>query len=233
MKTKRIGPALPAQLVVPCGTKTGWEWKTGMVVPNRNLFYLGRSEMRKWMGVFTSAIVAVLLILAISCKPAVNPVVNNVSSYADDRAQIEDLQARYLFALDFFDMDTYVSTFTEDGILDIVAYQAKGRAEIRKKLEESRPVFNPASVEAQGSYPPTGRHNITNIVLKIDGDKAVGRSYWFHYGNNNPKRAAALDGYGHYEDEMVKVNGKWLFAKRKIYNEGVEKWIAPSKNPCW
>jgi hypothetical protein len=185
--------------------------------------------MRKWIGILAGAIVALLLILTISCKPAVN----NVSSYAEDRAQIEDLQARYLFALDFFDMDTYVSTFTEDGVLDIVAYQAKGRAEIRKKLEQARPVFNPASQKMPGLYPPTGRHNITNIVLKINGDKAVGRSYWFHYGNNNPKRAAALDGYGHYEDEMVKVNGKWLFSKRKIYNEGVEKWIAPTKNPSW
>ena len=185
--------------------------------------------MRKWIGILLGAIAVVLLILTMSCKPAVN----NVNSYAENRAQIEDLQARYLFALDFFDMDTYVSTFTEDGILDILAYQAKGRAEIRKKLEEARPVFNPASEKKPGLYPPTGRHNITNIVLKIDGDKAVGRSYWFHYGNNNPKRAGALDGYGHYEDEMVKVNGKWLFSKRKIYNEGVEKWIAPSKNPAW
>jgi hypothetical protein len=186
--------------------------------------------MRKWMGILLGAIAVVSLILTISCSTAKT---NAGSSYAEDRAQIEDLQARYLFALDFFDMDTYVSTFTEDGILDIIAYQAKGRAEIRKKLEEARPVFNPASEKAPGLYPPTGRHNITNIVLKIDGDNAVGRSYWFHYGNNNPQRAGVLDGYGHYEDEMVKVNGKWLFAKRKIYNEGVEKWIAPPKNPCW
>ncbi|MEO5597256.1 MAG: nuclear transport factor 2 family protein [Novosphingobium sp.] len=39
-------------------------------------------------------------------------------SYADDRAEIEDLMARYLFALDFFDADTYADTFTQDGVLD-------------------------------------------------------------------------------------------------------------------
>jgi hypothetical protein len=32
---------------------------------------------------------------------------------------------------------------------------------------------------------------------------------------------------------MVKVNGEWLFSKRVIYNEGVEKWIGPSENPAW
>jgi ketosteroid isomerase-like protein len=186
--------------------------------------------MRKWIGALASAIVVACLILTISCTPAGT----NVSSYAEDRAQIEDLQARYLFALDSFDMDTYVSTFTEDGVLDIVAYQAKGRAEIRKKLEEARPVFEPSvAKKAQEPYRATGRHNIANIVLKIEGDKAYGRAYWFHYGNNNPERRAQLDGYGHYEDEMVKVNGKWLFSKRVIYNEGVAAWIAPAKNPAW
>jgi len=33
-------------------------------------------------------------------------------------AQIEDLQARYLFALDFHDPTLYASTFTPDGVLD-------------------------------------------------------------------------------------------------------------------
>jgi hypothetical protein len=185
--------------------------------------------MRKWMSMLLSVVATVFLMLTTSCTSANT----NAGSYAEDRAQIEDLQARYLFALDSFDLDTYVSTFTEDGVLDILAYQAKGRAEIRKKLEESRPVFDPASENPKGPYRATGRHNITNIVLKIDGNKAIGRSYWFHYGNNNPERRAGVDAYGHYEDEMVKVNGKWLFSKRVIYNEAVAEWIAPAKNAAW
>lgn len=39
-------------------------------------------------------------------------------SYGEERAQIEDLQARYLFALDFGDPTLYASTFTPDGVLD-------------------------------------------------------------------------------------------------------------------
>lgn len=187
--------------------------------------------MRKWTGIAVGVLAAVSMIWTVSCTP---PADINVSSYAEDRAQIENLQARYLFALDFFDMDTYVSTFTEDGILDIIEYQARGRDEIRKKLEEARSVFDQSAGDApEGPYPATGRHNITNIVLKIDGDKAVGRSYWFHYSNNNPERSAVFDGYGHYEDEMVKVDGEWLFSKRVIYNESVEEWIGPSENPAW
>jgi ketosteroid isomerase-like protein len=186
--------------------------------------------MKRLMGILLSSIIAVSLILTIACIQKDN----NTSNYAEDRAQIEDLQARYLFALDFFDLDTYVSTFTEDGVLDIIEYRVQGRDAIRKAIEEARSVFDHSAGEGpKGPYQATGRHNISNIVIKVDGDKAVGRAYWFHYSNNNPERKAVFDGYGHYEDEMVKVNGEWLFSKRVIYNEGVEKWIGPSENPAW
>jgi ketosteroid isomerase-like protein len=186
--------------------------------------------MRKWTGILLGAIAVFTLMVALSCAPAGE----NAVSYAEDRAQIEDLQARYMFALDFHDYDTYVSTFTEDGILDIIGMQAKGRDEIRKLLGGSpEGEAPPAPKQDEGPYPATGRHNITNIVLKIEGDKAVGRAYWFHYGNSNPERKADIDSYGHYQDEMVKVDGKWLFSKRVIYNEQVAEWIGPKENPCW
>jgi hypothetical protein len=40
------------------------------------------------------------------------------TSYGEDRAHIEDLQARYLFALAYKDAKLYASTFTPDGVLD-------------------------------------------------------------------------------------------------------------------
>ena len=79
-----------------------------------------------------------------------------------------------------------------------------------------------------------GRHNISNIVIRIDGNKASSRAYWFHYSNDNPKRAGVFDGFGHYEDELVKVKGRWLFAKRRIYNENRDEWAYKgAKNPAW
>jgi hypothetical protein len=155
-------------------------------------------------------------------------------SYAEDRALIEDLQARYMFAMDFGDVDKYVLTFTEDGVLDIGDGPISGREAIRKAIggmpgrKEA-----PASENAPKLRPPTGRHNISNIAIKVNGNKALGRAYWFHYGNSNPQRTPGLDFYGHYEDEMVKVNGQWLFSKRMIYNEQVDKWAAKPGNPCW
>ena len=152
--------------------------------------------------------------------------------YAEDRALIEDLQARYLFALDFRDADAYAATFAEDGILDYGAGQIKGREAIREMVAGMR--RNAEAQRAQdtsGLRPAAGRHNISNIVLEIDGNRAVGTAYWFHMGNANPERAAQLNSFGHYEDELVKIDAEWLFSKRKIYNEQVPEWVAGSENP--
>jgi len=155
------------------------------------------------------------------------------SSYAEDRAEIENLQARYMFALDFNDADTYASTFTEDGVLDYGPV-VKGREAIRKLIADwGKRAADQAAKDTSGLRPSVGRTNISNIVIKIDGNKAEGRAYWFAYANNNPKRTATLDAFGNYEDEMVKVDGKWLFSKRKIYNEQMADWAYKGGNPAW
>jgi hypothetical protein len=138
-------------------------------------------------------------------------------TYAGERALIEDLQARYLFALDFKDHDLYVTTFTEDGILDVGNGEIVGRDAIKAAVANM----------------PGGRHHIANVVLRIDGDRATGRSSWFHTGNENPEGQMTIGGFGHYADDLVKVDGEWLFAKRRIYNEGNQAWAAPPGNPAW
>jgi hypothetical protein len=158
------------------------------------------------------------------------------NSYGEERAQIEDLQARYLFALDFHDPQLYASTFTPDGVLDYGSGEVKGREAIIKVIA-GMPGNRPAPPPAPGQTalrPAAGRHQITNIVIKVNGNKAVSRSSWFHVGNDNPQRSNTIGGFGHYEDDLVKVSGKWFFAKRKIYNEGSAQWqYKGTGNPAW
>ena len=58
------------------------------------------------------------------------------------------------------------------------------------------------------------------------------RAAWMHTGKNAEGRMT-IGGYGHYEDDLVKVDGEWLFKRRRIYNEGREEWAAPPGNPAW
>jgi hypothetical protein len=177
----------------------------------------------------TAALTTVAVTLMVSNAVGLHAQARPVSSYAEDRAAIEDLQARYLFALDFHDPDLYVSTFTQDGVLDYGSGDVKGREAIKEVIARM-----PKPAATPGLRAGAARHNISNIVIKVDGDKGASRSYWFHYSNDNPQRRGVFDGFGHYEDELVKVNGKWLFTKRKIYNEGRDEWAYKGgKNPAW
>lgn len=153
-------------------------------------------------------------------------------SYGEDRAAIENLQARYMFALDFQDPNEYAAVFTEDGVLDYGAGKIRGRAAIREMVAGMRAASErQRAQDDSGLRPARGRHNISNIVVEIDGDRATATAYWFHMGNANPERGAQLNSFGHYEDELVKVDGQWLFSLRKIYNEQVEEWVAGFDNP--
>ena len=141
------------------------------------------------------------------------------ASVADDRAAIENLQARYLFAVDWQDPEAYAATFTEDGEIVSAIATTKGRAGIRAEVRKMRE--NDLALQTPGLFPFSRRHVITNLVLHIDGDRATGRAYWIGYINDNPERAPEIESYGHYEDDIVKVNGEWLFARRQIFNEEI------------
>lgn len=154
-------------------------------------------------------------------------------SYGEDRAQIEDLMARYLFAMDWRDADAYASTFAENGVLDWARGVEKGRTAIRAAVVKMREGDAAEAAKSPGKRPARRRHNITNTVIKIEGNKASSRSYWTAYYNNNDKRVAELDSYGHYEDELVKLDGKWYFTRRKIFNEEMDSRAAPDKSPAW
>ena len=122
-------------------------------------------------------------------------------------------------------------------MLDYGEGDVRGRDAILKVIAGmpgNRPAPAPAAGDAPALRPSAGRHQIPNHVIKVTGNKAVGRSSWFHVGNDNPQRSNTIGGFGHYEDELVKVNGQWFFSKRKIYNEGSAKWqYKGTGNPAW
>jgi hypothetical protein len=153
------------------------------------------------------------------------------AGYGDDRALIEDLQARYLFAFDFGDPEGYAGTFAPDGILDFGWGEIKGREAIAKFIADGRKRTEEARAKTPaGQRPSVGRHIISNIVIKIDGNQARGVAYWSHM-TSGPDGRGGVDFFGHYEDELVKVNGEWLFARRRIYNEAVPEWASQYTNP--
>jgi hypothetical protein len=68
----------------------------------------------------------------------------------DDRAEIEDLLARYVFALDWQDPERYGSTFTTDGVLVWAGGTVTSRAAIVEEIRKARA----ADTDRRASEPP-------------------------------------------------------------------------------
>jgi ketosteroid isomerase-like protein len=140
------------------------------------------------------------------------------AGYADDRAEIQNLSNKYMVAVDAGDIETVMSTWAEDGVLEWVFGVEHGKAAIRKAMSGfggARKVDVPAGAKSR----PRTRHQIINHVIDVEGNTAKTTAYWFALTNNTPQGDVQLLYFGHYEDVMVKVNGKWLFKSRKVFNE--------------
>lgn len=174
---------------------------------------------------------AILVCLMISASPTISAAI--AGSYAEDRAAIVDLQGRYVFALDFRDAETYASTFAEDGVLVWAQGEIKGRKAIKEFISSGK--YDPTKNAEKGKWPAASRHFITNQVIKVQNDTARAVTYWFQATNNTADRRTMVLGlFGHYEDDLVKINGQWYFKRRTIYNEGLEgRHKAGQKNPAW
>lgn len=164
----------------------------------------------------TAAIVAGLAAAAMVC---VGFTLFSERGLRDDRAEIEDLMSRYVFALDWQEPERYAATFTTDGVLIWAGGTITGRAAIVEEMRKARA----ADTDRRQSEPPQRpwrrRHFTTNLALRVAGDHATGRSYWFEFNDDMPDRKAYVGAYGHSEDEYQRVDGQWLFKRRQIFNE--------------
>jgi len=151
-------------------------------------------------------------------------------AYAEDRAQILDLMGRYLFAMDWHDADSYAGCFTEDGVLDYAMATLTGRDAIRAGAVKFREAVADLFKREDGS-PALLRHVLDHIVIRIEGDRAWTTAFWWEMTDGGPGRTPAIQSYGTYEDEVVRVGGQWLFSRRKIYNELIPGRETPTANP--
>lgn len=143
-----------------------------------------------------------------------------LADYANDRAEIENISNRYMVAIDAGDIETVMSTWAEDGVLDWVGGVENGKAAIRKAMSSFGGTLRGAIPDGATSRPRT-RHQIVNHVIDVNGDTAKTVAYWFALTNKTPQKDVQVYYFGHYEDELVRVNGHWLFKKRKVYNESL------------
>jgi 3-phenylpropionate/cinnamic acid dioxygenase small subunit len=123
-----------------------------------------------------------------------------------DRLEIDDLLTRYAVAIDTKDWGLLATCFTPDAHVD---YSAVGGAkgaypEVAAWLAETLAMF------------PMTQHFVTNRYVRLDGDVATGRSYFY-----NPMGSPDGDGGlslffvgGYYNDVFRRTGDGWRIVER-------------------
>ncbi len=139
-----------------------------------------------------------------------------MSSLLEEKDAIRDVLSEYCFCLDGGLHAEMAALFAPDGVWETAFGIGKGREGIRELLSR---IGRPAGAE------PRAVHIVGNILIKIDGDKAQVRSNWVE--PQNSRRGPVVEAAGAYFDEMVKLDGKWLFKHRRI-----DRFVADTRGPA-
>ena len=177
--------------------------------------------------IWKSVLVAALLFA--SGAPALAQV-DYAPTSAQDRAEIEDLMSRYLFAMDYGDLDAYVATFTEDGEIEFASGTYRGREEIREAVARFKEGIGQFYTTEDGS-PAALRHVLLQSAIRVEGDRAWTTSLWLEMANDGPGDTMKMGTYGIYKDELERVDGRWLFARRVVLNEFIDERHSGPENP--
>jgi uncharacterized protein (TIGR02246 family) len=159
--------------------------------------------MRLQLAVF---IVILIAPLSVSAQ-------GNLGTY-EDRVAVEDVMARYVWAVDSLDPEGYVAVFTEDAIIDSNGSISKGHEEIRKIVTSL--IQRRDDNKAKGLPAANLHHVISNVRITFEKPgEALHQSYWQTVirDKDGKMTAAAM---GRSEDRLVKRNGRWLIQSRKL-----------------
>jgi len=159
------------------------------------------------MRLLHAALTALLL------APALVTAQGNLGSY-EDRIAVEDVMARYVWAVDSLDAEGYVAVFTADAVIDSNGSISKGHDEIRNivtSLMKRRDDNKAKGLPTANLY-----HVISNVRITFPKPgEALHQSYWqtVRRDKSGAMTAAAM---GRSEDRLVKRGGQWLIQSRRL-----------------
>lgn len=124
----------------------------------------------------------------------------------EDRLNIQELASIYACAMDTNDMGSWISTWSPEGIWE-------GPRGIYTGTEQLLNLIPDLGARVQGK-----RHIITNHIIRETPTGASMTCYMLvldaKAGGNSVTTAT-------YHDDLVKIGGRWLFAKRVMKIDGM------------
>jgi len=182
---------------------------------------------RKGLVVVLVALAGALPVMAMAAEPSG---VEQRLQALQDYIEIEQLLMRYAAAFNTSDADAYVATFAPDGSLELrrdvdqppFLGPFKGHEALRKQ-------WFPKGGVSGGRKFGAMRHVTTNYEINVKGSTATVRAFFMEVVSNGPNippgsKPPTIHAMGRYEDELVKLEGSWLFKRRVVVTDLNTKW---------
>ena len=123
----------------------------------------------------------------------------------EDIEAIKQEKSRYVYCLDVRDWDGVLEHYTEDAKVDFGDLgQYEGSEEMVKYFKEDFPPLISFTI-----------HMTQDPIIEVNGDTAKGRWY-MHESLTFAATNRASWGAARYDDELVRVNGKWKVRRCNI-----------------
>ena len=135
---------------------------------------------------------------------------------AEDRAEIQQLHARYAQGTDFRQGDMWLSVFTDDAVFQPGTHAAEVIG-MEALTEWRRQNFAARPADRQN------RHWNSGWVITPTPEGAEGRLYYL--GVNVTSGRPVLGGSGHYEDVYVKTADGWRIKQRRAVSDSDKHWL--------
>jgi SnoaL-like domain len=135
-----------------------------------------------------------------------------------DKQQIQDMLVDYYAHLGKGESD-FGAYYLRDGVIDVNGLKGQGEAAIKdvyKKIAAGTP-----------KRPGTFRMLLTNVMVVVNGNAATAETLWTGINSRTKAAPPQFVEQGTERDDLVKVNGHWLFKLRVITsNAGLQAMFA-------
>jgi hypothetical protein len=175
---------------------------------------------RLWRHSKLLLILTVLLSALVPAYAQLQPTSIPLTGEAADRLAIKELIDAYAHDADRREADKQAALFTPDGILENI-HTEPGRKKETTMLRGNK--------ELAAGFATLKKFEVTmhlngQSTIQIHGDTATGESYCLahHIYTENGQRLLMVMGIRYY-DTIVRVNGNWLFAKRQLNFDWVDR----------
>jgi hypothetical protein len=130
----------------------------------------------------------------------------------EDREEIRELLMDYGRFLDQRDFAAFSRLFAEkEGEWIGGMGSAGGQEAIRKLMEDT-------IGKSPGKLGESNLHLFTNETIHPEGDRATATTKWMFWVQNSSGQPQPFY-LGHYEDTLIRENGRWKFLRRTVHSD--------------